>query len=50
MSLSNKQRLLQRVMALKRLAKIAASQYSDPKLSEVDAWAAELEEFIKDKK
>jgi len=46
-SLSQKQILLQRVMALKRLAKMAAAREKSPKLSEIDSWAAELESFIK---
>jgi hypothetical protein len=47
MSLSQKQILLQRITALKRLAKMAAAEEKSPKLSEIDSWAAELEGFIK---
>ena len=44
---SEKQILLQRVMALRRLAKIAVAHVGTPDRSEIDAWAEELDEYIK---
>ena len=34
-------------MALRRLAKIAVAHVGSPKRSEIDAWADELDDFIK---
>ena len=48
-SMSEKQILLQRLIALKRLAKVGAAPYGTPMNTEIDAWAAELEEYIKRK-
>ena len=49
LSMSEKQILLQRLIALKRLAKVGAAPYGTPMNTEIDAWAAELEEYIKRK-
>ncbi len=49
-SKSEQQVLLQRVMALRRLAKIGAPLYGNtPTHEQIDAWAKELEDYIKQK-
>lgn len=49
-SKSEQQILLQRVKALNRLAKIGSPLYgSSPTHVEIDAWAKELENYIKQK-
>jgi hypothetical protein len=51
MSKSEKQILLQRIIALERLAKVgAASAKFVPKIKEIEAWSNELKEFVKSAK
>jgi hypothetical protein len=49
-SKSEQQILLQHVMALKRLAKIGSPLYGNtPTHEQIDTWAKELENYIKQK-
>jgi hypothetical protein len=48
-SASERQIILQRVTALRRLAKIGAAREEYPKLTEIDKWANEVEEYVKRK-
>jgi uncharacterized protein YaaR (DUF327 family) len=46
-SRTEKQILLQRITALERLAKIGTLTYNGPSIEEIEAWSAELKEYVK---
>jgi hypothetical protein len=46
-STTEKQILLQRVTALERLAKISTLTHRGISIKEIEAWAAELKDFVK---
>ena len=46
---TEKEIILQRVTAMERLAKMGAAPYTTPTNAEIDAWVAEVKEFIKAK-
>ena len=44
---TEKEIILQRVTALERLAKMGAAPSGSPTNAEIDAWVAEVKEFVK---